>query len=140
MQQGCHATSLKDSYSCVIVFSLFSCNNFSLSLSPYLSSSPLLHLFQGNVTFSCAEPVFVAMTFTSPQSFLWLPGVTEPSSLGTSVGLQFRTWNKAGLLLTFDLPKQGVVVSLYLSKARLHLQIHKSGKALLELSAGQSDP
>ncbi|XP_038593693.1 contactin-associated protein-like 4 [Micropterus salmoides] len=93
---------------------------------------------KGNVTFSCAEPVFVAMTFTSPQSFLWLPGVTEPSSLGTSVGLQFRTWNKAGLLLTFDLPKQGVVVSLYLSKARLHLQIHKSGKALLELSAGSA--
>ncbi|XP_045927404.1 contactin-associated protein-like 4 [Micropterus dolomieu] len=93
---------------------------------------------KGNVTFSCAEPVFVAMTFTSPQSFLWLPGVTEPSSLGTSVGLQFRTWNKAGLLLTFDLPKQGVVVWLYLSKARLHLQIHKSGKALLELSAGSA--
>lgn len=92
------------------------------------------------MTFSCTEPVFVAMTFTSPQSFLWLSGVTEPSSLGTSVGLQFRTWNKAGLLLTFDLPKQGGAAWLYLSKARLHLQIHKSGRAPLELSAGQSDP
>ncbi|KAL7384093.1 hypothetical protein ABVT39_023995 [Epinephelus coioides] len=93
---------------------------------------------KGNVTFSCAEPVFVAVTFTSPQSFLWLPGVTEPSSAGTSVGLQFRTWNKAGLLLTFDLPKRGGAVWLYLSKARLHLQIHKAGRAPLELSAGQS--
>ncbi|XP_031171947.1 contactin-associated protein-like 4 [Sander lucioperca] len=93
---------------------------------------------KGNVTFSCAEPVFVAMTFTGPQSFLWLPGVTELSSTATSVGLQFRTWNKAGLLLTFNLPKQGAVVWLYLSRARLHLQILKSGRAPLELSAGSA--
>uniref|UniRef100_A0A667WNY4 Contactin associated protein like 3 n=1 Tax=Myripristis murdjan TaxID=586833 RepID=A0A667WNY4_9TELE len=57
----------------------------------------------GSVTFSCAEPVSIAMTFTSPKSFLWLPGATEPSSAGVSVGLQFRTWNKAGLLLTFEM-------------------------------------
>ncbi|XP_071335931.1 contactin-associated protein-like 4 [Trachinotus anak] len=91
---------------------------------------------KGNVTFSCAEPIFVAMTFTRPQSFLWLPRVTEPSSMGMSVGLQFRTWNKAGLLLTFDLPNQGGAVWLYLSKAMLHLQIHKPGRAPLELTAG----
>ncbi|KAM9345307.1 contactin-associated protein-like 4 [Symphorus nematophorus] len=93
---------------------------------------------KGNVTFSCVEPVFVAMTFTSSQSFLWLPGATELSLMGTSVGLQFRTWDKAGLLLTFDLPKQGGTVWLYLSKARLHLQIHKPGRAPLELSAGSA--
>eukprot|EP00064_Thunnus_orientalis_P004184 superscaffoldBa00000373_g4195 len=72
------------------------------------------------------------------KSFLWLPGVTELSSTGVSVGLQFRTWNKAGLLLTFDLPEQGGAVWLYLSKARLHLQVHKSGRAPLELSAGSA--
>ncbi|XP_069000309.1 contactin-associated protein-like 4 [Embiotoca jacksoni] len=93
---------------------------------------------KGNVTFSCAEPVFVAVTFTSPQSFLWLPGRAESSSTGMSVGLQFRTWNKVGLLLTFDLPKQGGAVWLYLSKARLHLQVHKPGRAPLELIAGSS--
>ncbi|XP_075960283.1 contactin-associated protein-like 4 [Anarhichas minor] len=93
---------------------------------------------KGTVTFSCAEPVFVAMTFTSPQSFLRLPRLTEASSTGTSVGLQFRTWNKAGLLLTFDLPKQEGAVWLYLSKARVHLQIHKSGRAPLELNAGSA--
>lgn len=108
-----------------------------ISLSPYLFPSPPLHLSQGNVTFSCAEPIFVAMTFTSPQSFLWLPRVTEPSLMGMSVGLQFRTWNKAGLLLTFDLPNQEGAVWLYLSKATLHLQIHKPGRAPLELSTGQ---
>uniref|UniRef100_A0A3B4WYK3 Contactin-associated protein-like 4 n=1 Tax=Seriola lalandi dorsalis TaxID=1841481 RepID=A0A3B4WYK3_SERLL len=67
---------------------------------------------KGNVTFSCAEPIFVAMTFTSPQSFLWLLRVTEPSLMGMSVGLQFRTWNKAGLLLTFDLPSQGGAIKI----------------------------
>uniref|UniRef100_A0A3P8TMF3 Contactin associated protein like 3 n=1 Tax=Amphiprion percula TaxID=161767 RepID=A0A3P8TMF3_AMPPE len=90
----------------------------------------------GNVTFSCAEPVSVAVTFTGPQSFLQLPGATASSSGGVSLGFQFRTWNKAGLLLTFDLPQQGGVVWLYLSEARLWLQIHKGGRALLELTAG----
>ncbi|XP_039995159.1 contactin-associated protein-like 4 [Xiphias gladius] len=93
---------------------------------------------KGNVTFSCDEPIFVAMTFTSPQSFLWLPRVTEPSLMDMSVGLQFRTWNKAGLLLTFDLPNQEGAVWLYLSKAMLHVQIHKPGRGPLELSAGSA--
>uniref|UniRef100_A0A3B4ZV53 Contactin-associated protein-like 4 n=1 Tax=Stegastes partitus TaxID=144197 RepID=A0A3B4ZV53_9TELE len=88
------------------------------------------HQVAGNVTFSCAEPVSVAVTFTGPQSFLQLPGATASSPGGVSLGFQFRTWNKAGLLLTFDLPQQGGVVWLYLSEARLRLQIHKDGSAL----------
>ncbi|XP_041867089.1 contactin-associated protein-like 4 [Melanotaenia boesemani] len=93
---------------------------------------------KGNVTFSCAEPVFVAMTFTSPQSFLSLPGVADPSSMSMSVGLQFRTWNREGLLLTFDFPEKKGGVRLYLSKTRLHLQINKPGRAPLELQAGSA--
>ncbi|XP_058488896.1 contactin-associated protein-like 4 isoform X2 [Solea solea] len=92
----------------------------------------------GNVTFSCAELISVAVTFSGPQSFLQLPGATAPSSGGVSVGFQFRTWNKAGLLLTFELLQQGGVVWLYLSEARLRLQIHKTGRALLELSTGSA--
>uniref|UniRef100_A0A3Q3AWC0 Contactin-associated protein-like 4 n=1 Tax=Kryptolebias marmoratus TaxID=37003 RepID=A0A3Q3AWC0_KRYMA len=91
---------------------------------------------RGKVTFSCTEPVFVAMTFTGPQSFLRLPGGTGPSSVGASVGLQFRTWNKEGLLLTFDLSKREGTVWLYLSNARLHLQIHKPGRIPQELKTG----
>ncbi|KAF7655009.1 hypothetical protein LDENG_00061960 [Lucifuga dentata] len=53
-----------------------------------------------------------------------------------SVEFQFRTWNKAGMLLTFDLTQQGGVAWLYLSETRLRLQIHKVGRVLLELSAG----
>ncbi|XP_030012152.1 contactin-associated protein-like 4 [Sphaeramia orbicularis] len=93
---------------------------------------------KGNVTFSCAEPVSVAMTFTGPQSFLWLPWMTGSSSGGMSMGLHFRTWNKEGLLLTFDLPERAGVVWLYLSKARLCLQIHKPGRAQLELNTGSA--
>ncbi|XP_035509476.1 contactin-associated protein-like 4 [Morone saxatilis] len=90
----------------------------------------------GNVTFSCAEPVSVAVTFTDSQSFLQLPALRSWWSGVVSVALQFRTWNKAGLLLTFDLPQQEGTVWLYLSEARLRLQINKAGRAQLELSAG----
>uniref|UniRef100_A0A3Q1IPJ8 Contactin associated protein like 3 n=1 Tax=Anabas testudineus TaxID=64144 RepID=A0A3Q1IPJ8_ANATE len=90
----------------------------------------------GNVTFSCVEPVSVAVTFTDSQSFLQLPGLTSWSSGVVSVALQFRTWNKAGLLLTFDLPQQDSTVWLYLSETRLRLQISKMGRTVLELSAG----
>ncbi|CAI5640491.1 unnamed protein product [Oreochromis niloticus] len=91
---------------------------------------------RGNVTFSCAEPVSVALTFTGPQSFLQLPGTTASSPGGVSVGFQFRTWNKGGLLFTFSLPQQEGMVWLYLSDARLRLMIHISGSVVLELSAG----
>nr|XP_020472734.1 contactin-associated protein-like 4 [Monopterus albus] len=90
----------------------------------------------GNVTFSCVEPVSVAVTFTDSRSFLHLPGLTSWSSGVIYVALQFRTWNKAGLLLTFDLPQQDGTVWLYLREARLRLQISKAGRAALELSAG----
>uniref|UniRef100_A0A8D2ZPA0 Contactin associated protein like 3 n=1 Tax=Scophthalmus maximus TaxID=52904 RepID=A0A8D2ZPA0_SCOMX len=123
-------------------FPSFRYNNFSLSVSSP-SPSPALHLSQGNVTFSCVEPVFVAMTFTGPQSFLRLPRATggpPPAPPGVAVALQFRTWNRAGLLLTFDLPSGGGggAVWLYLSKAALRLRVHKPGRAPLELSAGSA--
>uniref|UniRef100_A0A3Q3IXZ4 Contactin associated protein like 3 n=1 Tax=Monopterus albus TaxID=43700 RepID=A0A3Q3IXZ4_MONAL len=66
----------------------------------------------GNVTFSCAEPVTIAVTFPGPQSFLQVPGPTVSTLGGLSVGFQFRTWNKVGLLLTFDLLQQGGVAWL----------------------------
>ncbi|KAM9848458.1 contactin-associated protein-like 4 [Aulostomus maculatus] len=90
----------------------------------------------GNVTFSCAEPVSVTVTFTDSQSFLQLPGLTAWSSGSVSIALQFRTWNKEGLLLTFNLLRQQGAAWLFLREARLHLQINKAAADLLELSAG----
>ncbi|KAM4730174.1 contactin-associated protein-like 4 [Anableps anableps] len=92
----------------------------------------------GNVIFSCSEPIFVAVTFTGPQSSLWLPGATDQHSAGTSVGLQFRTWDKEGLLLTFDLLKREGTVWLHLREAKVYLQIHKDGRAPIELQAGSA--
>ncbi|XP_075878371.1 contactin-associated protein-like 4 [Nelusetta ayraudi] len=96
----------------------------------------------GNVTFSCAELPAIPATFPGPDSFLQLPGTAAPAAAsasgGTAIGFQFRTWNKAALLLTFSLPQQGGVAWLHLSEARLRLQIHKAGRSLLELSAGSA--
>lgn len=89
------------------------------------------------MTFSCAEPVSVSVTFTDSQSFLQLPGATSRSSGVVSAELQFRTWNKAGLLLTFDLLQQEGTVWLHLSEGRLRLQINTAGRVQLELSAGK---
>ncbi|XP_038146709.1 contactin-associated protein-like 4 [Cyprinodon tularosa] len=96
-----------------------------------------VHIY-GNVTFTCAEPVSVAVTFPGPSSFLQLPWTAPSSSGEMSLEFQFRTWNKAGLLLTFSLPLQGGEVWLYLNDARLHLQIQKGGRVLLELSTGSA--
>uniref|UniRef100_A0A8C7X5U2 Contactin associated protein like 3 n=1 Tax=Oryzias sinensis TaxID=183150 RepID=A0A8C7X5U2_9TELE len=85
---------------------------------------------QGNVSFFCPEPTSVAVTFPEPQSFLQLPWSTSISSGTLSIGFQFRTWNKAGLLTTFDLPQQKGVVWLYLSEAKICFQIHEAGSAL----------
>lgn len=94
-------------------------------------------LTQGNVTFSCSEPVFVAVTFTGPRSFLRLPGDIGLHSAGVSLGLQFRTWDTEGMLLAFDLPKRDGTVWLHLRDAKVHLQIHKAGRPPVELKAGQ---
>uniref|UniRef100_A0A673ZFY9 Contactin-associated protein-like 4 n=1 Tax=Salmo trutta TaxID=8032 RepID=A0A673ZFY9_SALTR len=82
----------------------------------------------GNVTFTCAEPVSVPVTFAGAQSFLQLPGA--------ALHLQFRTWNRAGLLLTFDLQQQVGSLWLYLSETRVRLQIHKAGRILLDAVTG----
>ncbi|MEQ2303946.1 hypothetical protein AMECASPLE_021964 [Ameca splendens] len=110
----------------------------SVNLTELAKSNDQQVHIRGNVTFSCAEPVSVAVTFPGPHSFLQLPWTAPSSSGGMSIGFQFRTWNKAGLLLTFDLPRQGGEVWLYLNDARLYLQIQKGGRVLLELSAGSA--
>uniref|UniRef100_A0A673ZHF5 Contactin-associated protein-like 4 n=1 Tax=Salmo trutta TaxID=8032 RepID=A0A673ZHF5_SALTR len=48
----------------------------------------------------------------------------------------FRTWNRAGLLLTFDLQQQVGSLWLYLSETRVRLQIHKAGRILLDAVTG----
>ncbi|XP_061680126.1 contactin-associated protein-like 4 isoform X2 [Syngnathoides biaculeatus] len=90
----------------------------------------------GNVTFSCAESISVAVTFTDSQSFLKLPGHTTKASGLVVIALQFRTWNEKGLLLTFNFLQQQRTLWLYLSDARLQLQINDTTRVLLKLNKG----
>uniref|UniRef100_A0A8C7I218 Contactin-associated protein-like 4 n=1 Tax=Oncorhynchus kisutch TaxID=8019 RepID=A0A8C7I218_ONCKI len=89
----------------------------------------------GNVTFTCAEPVSVPVTFAGAQSFLQLPGAALQQRDAGGGGV-FRTWNRAGLLLTFDLQQQVGSLWLYLSETRVRLQIHKAGRILLDVVTG----
>uniref|UniRef100_A0A9J8AXI7 Contactin associated protein like 3 n=1 Tax=Cyprinus carpio carpio TaxID=630221 RepID=A0A9J8AXI7_CYPCA len=91
---------------------------------------------RGNVSFTCTESIDVPVTFASPGSFLALPWVSGGESV--SVTLQFRTWNKAGLLMTFDLQHNAGTLWLYLSEARVRLQIHKTGRIMTDITAGAS--
>ncbi|TSM28159.1 Contactin-associated protein-like 5 [Bagarius yarrelli] len=99
----------------------------------HLAKNKLLPVVE-NITFTCLETVDVPVTFTSSESFLQLPWV--PMRDTVSVGLQFRTWNKAGLLLTFDLHHQAGTLWVYLSEARARMQVHKAGRVIAELTAG----
>lgn len=76
------------------------------------------------------------VTFASPESFLQLPWTLTRDTL--SVGLQFRTWNRAGLLVTFDLQHQAGTLWVYLSEARARLQVHKAGRVVADITAGIS--
>ncbi|TRY60719.1 hypothetical protein DNTS_016450 [Danionella cerebrum] len=93
----------------------------------------------GNVTFTCAEPKLVAVTFqSSSSSFLSVP---VPPSIpeGFSVRLQFRTWNPDGLLLCSPLTSTQVpsFLVLQISSGRLHLTHQTSAQKMSEVSTGQ---
>ncbi|XP_063068838.1 contactin-associated protein-like 5 [Engraulis encrasicolus] len=94
----------------------------------------LSDISEGAVSFTCTEPIDVPVTFSSPGSYLQLP-LSVPSD-DLSVSLEFRTWNKAGLLLTFDLQQQAGSTWLYLRDTRARLQIHKAGRVLIDITAG----
>lgn len=76
------------------------------------------------------------VTFANSESFLQLPYTSTRDIM--SVGLQFRTWNKAGLLMTFDLQHQAGTLWVYLSEARARMQVHKAGRVLTDITAGIS--
>ncbi|XP_072295490.1 contactin-associated protein-like 4 [Eucyclogobius newberryi] len=89
----------------------------------------------GNVTFSCFESTSVSATFSDPLSFLSLPS-PGPGSGPVSVGMQMRTWNRAGLLVTFALSEGRGAAWLYVSEARLKLVVRAWQRSVVELSAG----
>ncbi|XP_045059091.2 contactin-associated protein-like 5 isoform X1 [Desmodus rotundus] len=91
----------------------------------------------GNVTFSCSEPQIVPITFVnSSSSYLLLPGI--PQIDGLSVGFQFRTWNKDGLLLSTELSEGSGILLLSLEGGTLRLQIQKATERAAEILTGSN--
>ncbi|XP_058562357.1 contactin-associated protein-like 4 isoform X2 [Neofelis nebulosa] len=88
----------------------------------------------GNVSFSCSQSQSVPVTFLSPRSYLALPGFSGEDEL--SATFQFRTWNKAGLLLFSELQLVSGGLLLFLNDGKLKLNLYQPGKLPSDITAG----
>nr|XP_004659657.1 contactin-associated protein-like 4 isoform X1 [Jaculus jaculus] len=95
--------------------------------------SPQL-IIMGNVTFSCSQPQSVPLTFLSTRSYLVLPASSKQDEISAS--FQFRTWNKAGLLLFSELQLLSGGLLLSLSDGKLKLNLYQAGKLPSDITAG----
>eukprot|EP00071_Canis_lupus_P049745 XP_022283302.1 contactin-associated protein-like 3 [Canis lupus familiaris] len=91
-------------------------------------------LIMGNVSFSCSHPQIVPVTFLSSRSYLALPGVAGEDKV--SVAFQFRTWNRAGLLLTTQLRHGPGALTLVLDDGKLKLSLSQPGHPARDVTAG----
>ncbi|XP_066110470.1 contactin-associated protein-like 3 [Saccopteryx bilineata] len=101
---------------------------FSLCLLPLSLCS------QGNVSFSCLYPQTVPVTFLSSRSYLALLGTSGED--GVAVTFQFRTWNRAGLLLTSQFQRGPGALLLVLHDGKLRLSLSQPGHPARDLTAG----
>ncbi|CAM9824288.1 unnamed protein product [Rangifer tarandus platyrhynchus] len=91
-------------------------------------------LIMGNVTFSCSHTETVPVTFLSSRSYLVLPGASGEDKV--SVIFQFRTWNRAGLLLASQLQHRSGALILVLSDGKLKLSLSQPGHPARDVTAG----
>ncbi|KAB0368736.1 hypothetical protein FD755_019770, partial [Muntiacus reevesi] len=91
-------------------------------------------LIMGNVSFSCSHAETVPVTFLSARSYLVLPGT--PGEDRVSVIFQFRTWNRAGLLLASQLQRGSGALILVLSDGKLKLRLSQPGHPARDITAG----
>ncbi|KAF6287812.1 hypothetical protein mRhiFer1_003118 [Rhinolophus ferrumequinum] len=87
----------------------------------------------GNVSFSCSQTQSVPVTFLSPRSYLALPGSSRDDEV--SAAFQFRTWNKAGLLLFSELQLVSGGLLLFLNDGKLKLNLYQPGKLPSDITA-----
>ncbi|XP_059118532.1 contactin-associated protein-like 4 isoform X1 [Peromyscus eremicus] len=88
----------------------------------------------GNTSFSCSQPQSVPLTFLSTRSYLVLPASSKEEAISAS--FQFRTWNKAGLLLFSELQLVSGGLLLLLSDGKLKLNLYQPGKSPSDITAG----
>ncbi|KAI4572013.1 hypothetical protein MJG53_014119 [Ovis ammon polii x Ovis aries] len=91
-------------------------------------------IVMGNVSFSCSQPQSVPVTFLSPRSYLALPGSFGEDEI--SATFQFRTWNKAGLLLFMELQLVSGGLLLFLDDGKVKLHLYHPGKLPSDITAG----
>ncbi|XP_045389992.1 contactin-associated protein-like 4 isoform X5 [Lemur catta] len=91
----------------------------------------------GNVSFSCSQPQSMPVTFLSSRSYLALPGFSGEDEV--SAAFQFRTWNKAGLLLFSELQLVSGGLLLILNDGKLKLNLYQPGKLPSDITAGCPD-
>ncbi|XP_069891740.1 contactin-associated protein-like 3 [Dipodomys merriami] len=91
-------------------------------------------LFMGNVSFSCSQPQTVPMTFLSSRSYLALPHTNGEDIV--AIAFQFRTWNRAGLLLTSQLSHRSENLVLFLGDGKLKLSLSSRGHPVKTIIAG----
>ncbi|XP_069312722.1 contactin-associated protein-like 4 isoform X4 [Eulemur rufifrons] len=90
--------------------------------------------YEGNVSFSCSQPQSMPVTFLSSRSYLALPGSSGEDEV--SATFQFRTWNKAGLLLFSELQLVSGGLLLILNDGKLKLTLYQPGKLPSDITAG----
>ncbi|XP_030891533.1 contactin-associated protein-like 3, partial [Leptonychotes weddellii] len=90
-------------------------------------------LIMGNVSFSCSHPQIVPVTFLSSRSYLALPGSAGEDKV--SVAFQFRTWNRAGLLLTSQFRHGPGALILVLNDGKLKLSLSQPGHPARDVTA-----
>ncbi|XP_012292941.2 contactin-associated protein-like 4 isoform X2 [Aotus nancymaae] len=88
----------------------------------------------GNVSFSCSQPQSMPVTFLSSRSYLALPDFSGEEEV--SATFQFRTWNKAGLLLFSELQLVSGGILVFLSDGKLKLKLYQPGKLPSDITAG----
>ncbi|KAM9192246.1 contactin-associated protein-like 4 isoform 2-T2 [Dugong dugon] len=88
----------------------------------------------GTVSFSCSQPQSVPVTFLSSRSYLALPGASGEGEV--SAAFQFRTWNKAGLLLFTELQLVSGGLLLFLHDGKLRLNLFQPGRLPTDITAG----
>ncbi|XP_053763725.1 contactin-associated protein-like 3 isoform X3 [Panthera pardus] len=91
-------------------------------------------LVVGNVSYSCSHLQIVPVTFLSSSSYLALPGASGEDKV--SVAFQFRTWNRAGLLLTSQLKHGSGALVLVLNDGKLKLSLSQPGHPSRDVTAG----
>ncbi|KAF6327512.1 hypothetical protein mRhiFer1_008234 [Rhinolophus ferrumequinum] len=91
-------------------------------------------LIMGNVSFSCSYPQTVPVTFLSSRSYLALPRTSGKDKV--SVTFQFRTWNRAGPLLTSQFQHGSGALALVLNEGKLKLSLSQPGHSARDVTAG----